>query len=92
MPTLCLLDGIAIRLNTREHMPPHFHAFFGGDEISVNLDDDLTVRAGRISSAKQRLLMQWAAVHKEELMRNWDLAQNGLPHEPIAPTLTSEAN
>lgn len=31
------------------------------------------------------------AEHKEELVRNWDLARLGLPHEPIDLTIEEEA-
>ena len=89
MPRLCLLDGIIIWINTRDHPPPHFHARFSGDEVRVRLDD-LTVMTGELSPGKQRLLLIWAAVHQDELMRNWDLARQGLPHEPIAPTTEEE--
>lgn len=53
--------------------------------------DDLTVMTGQLTPAKQRLLLAWAAIHKDELARNWDLARQGLPHEAIAPTLEEEA-
>jgi hypothetical protein len=89
MPRLCLLDGIVIWVNTRDHLPPHFHARFSGDEVRIKLDD-LTVMTGQISLGKQRLLLQWAAVHKTELVRNWELAREGLPHEPIAATIEED--
>lgn len=86
MPRLCLLDGIVIWVNTRDHDPPHFHARFSGDEVRVELAT-LAVMTGGLTGAKQRLLLRWAAVHHAELVRNWELARKGLPHEPIAPTL-----
>ena len=90
MPRLCLLAGIVIWVNTRDHLPPHFHARFSGAEVRVNIVD-LSVLTGALPRAKERVLMQWAAVHQDELMRNWELARNGQPHEPIAPTTTKEA-
>lgn len=89
MPRLCLLRGIIIWVNTRDHFPPHFHARYSGDEVRIDLKD-LTVITGQLSPAKQRLLLEWAAAHRGELVRNWDLARQGLPHEPIAPTLEEE--
>ncbi|MDQ2677517.1 MAG: DUF4160 domain-containing protein [Actinomycetota bacterium] len=90
MPRLCLLDGIIIWINTRDHLPPHFHARYSGDEVRIRLDD-LSVMTGRLSPAKQRLLLTWAALHVEELARNWDLARMGLPHEPIEPTVEEDS-
>ena len=89
MPRLCLLAGIIIWVNTRDHLPPHFHARHSGDEVRIELEN-LTVMTGRLTPAKQRLLLEWAAVHKDGLVRNWNLAREGLPHEPIAPTLRTE--
>jgi hypothetical protein len=39
---------------------------------------------------KQRKLLRWAAAHKAELVRNCYLARQGLPHEPIAPTMEED--
>lgn len=85
MPRLCLLEGIVIWVNTRDHLPPHFHAKYSGDEVRIELDS-LAVLTGKLSPAKQRVLLAWAAAHRGELVRNWDLARQGLPHEPIAAT------
>ncbi|MGN6089778.1 MAG: DUF4160 domain-containing protein [Actinomycetales bacterium] len=90
VPRLCLLDGIVIWINTRDHAPPHFHARQGGDDIRVELPT-LAVLSGRLAPAKQRLLLAWATFHRAELMRNWHLAVAGLPHEAIPPTLEEEA-
>ncbi len=79
MPRLCVLNGIVIWVNTRDRLPPHFHAKCSGDEVRIKLED-LTVMSGQLSPAKQRLLLAWAAIHKGELVRNWDLARQGLPH------------
>lgn len=89
MPRLCLLEGIVIWINTRDHLPPHFHAKHGDDEVRVELGT-LIVMTGRLRSGKQRRLLKWAAAHESELVRNWDLARQGLPHEPIAPTIEEE--
>lgn len=86
MPRLCLLDGIVIWVNTRDHLPPHFHARYAGDELRVQMPE-MAVMTGQFSPAKQRLLLAWAAVHARELMRNWDLACAGMPHEPISASL-----
>lgn len=89
MPRLCYLGGIVVWINTRDHEPPHFHARHGGDEIRVEIGT-LDVMTGQLSSAKQRKLLRWAAAHNTELVRNWYLARQGLPHEPIAPTMEED--
>ena len=52
--------------------------------------DDLSVKTDQLSPTKQRLLLIWAEIHKDELARNWHLARQGLPHQPIAPTIQEE--
>jgi Domain of unknown function (DUF4160) len=86
VPTLCVLNGIAIRMNTRDHPPPHFHAYFGEHQVRIEIAN-LAVMTGRLPRPQQRLLLRWSRAHQRELMRNWELAQAGLPHEPISPEL-----
>ncbi|HZY01271.1 MAG TPA: DUF4160 domain-containing protein [Dermatophilaceae bacterium] len=82
-----LLPGRHRRLDQHaDHEPPHFHARHGGDEIRVEIGT-LNVMTGQLTPAKQRKLLRWAAAHNAELLRNWYRARQGLPHEPIAPTM-----
>ena len=39
MPTICRFRGIKISINWRDHMPPHFHASYGEDEVIVSILD-----------------------------------------------------
>jgi len=86
VPTLCVLDGITIRMNTRDHPPPHFHAYSGEHQIRVEIAN-LAIMSGRLPRRQERPLLRWARAHHRELMRNWGLAQAGLPHEPISPEM-----
>jgi hypothetical protein len=31
------------------------------------------------------LVLEWAALHRDELRHDWQLARGGLPLDPIAP-------
>ena len=33
MPTICMFRGIKIYINWRDHLPPHFHATYAGQEV-----------------------------------------------------------
>lgn len=55
-------------------MPPHFHAFYGSDEIIVTIED-LEVIEGTMPSKQLKMLLGWAAFHQEELRENWELAR-----------------
>ena len=49
-------------------MPPHFHAFYGGAEVLV-LIEELEVLEGTIPSKQLKMLLGWAAFHQEKLRK-----------------------
>lgn len=68
----------------REHGVPHFHALYGGREASIAIDS-LEVLRGDLPPRVLRLVKQWASLHREELLKNWDLAEQGKVLESIDP-------
>jgi hypothetical protein len=38
MPELCRFLGIVIAMYYRDHGPPHFHAIYGGFEVTVEIE------------------------------------------------------
>lgn len=38
MPTISLFYGIVIRMYFNDHAPPHFHARYGEDEATIEID------------------------------------------------------
>lgn len=40
---------------------------------------------GKMSKRALRLVLEWAALHEEALMQNWNRALEGKSLEPIAP-------
>lgn len=75
MPIICMFRGIKIYMYWNDHMPPHFHAKYGGDEIIVSIND-LEVIEGNIPHKQLKMVLGWAAFHQEELIENWNLAEN----------------
>jgi hypothetical protein len=59
-----------------EHAPPHFHAAYGEFEASFRIDS-LDVMGGRLPGRAQRLVLEWALLHRVELLENWQLARSG---------------
>jgi hypothetical protein len=78
MPTIAEFNGITIRIyyRPREHPPPHFHAIYGDQEASYNIDT-LEVIAGKLRRAQRRAVTDWAGSRREELMTCWNLAMQG---------------
>lgn len=74
MPTICMFRGIKVYINWNDHMPPHFHARYGSDEVLVSIRD-IEVLEGGLPGKQLKMLLGWAAFHQEELMENWELAE-----------------
>ena len=75
MPTISTFRGIKVFINWRDHLPPHFHATYGGDEVIISIDD-IEVLDGKMSSKQLKMILGWAAFHQTELQENWTLAVN----------------
>jgi len=84
MPEISRFYGIIIAMFFAYHPPPHFHARYGNHKISIKIDD-FSVLEGYIPPRALGLVMEWAAKHREELLDNWDLAQNLRPLVKIPP-------
>ena len=84
MPTISMFRGIKISINYREHRPPHFHATYGGEEVTI-LINELEVLSGSIPAKQLKMVLGWAAFHQEELLENWVLAEKQQEVFPIEP-------
>jgi hypothetical protein len=49
MPELSRFYGIIVRMYFADHAPPHFHAFYGDEEVVIDIRQ-LAVIRGRIAS------------------------------------------
>lgn len=86
MPTLCVIRGIKVYINWNDHMPPHFHALFAGEDVSIDIQT-LEPLGKNFPKRQLKIVIGWAACHQAELMDNWELARAQEPHYEIAPTL-----
>ena len=84
MPEISRFYGIVIRMFFDDHQPPHFHAQYGGKEVIVHIDT-LAVIAGALPPRALGLVMEWAALHRDELKSDWNKAKDLKPLEKIDP-------
>ena len=56
MPTICTFRGIKICIYWSDHLPPHFHAFYGGDEVLVSINE-IEVLEGSMPSKQLKMLL-----------------------------------
>jgi len=86
MPTICRFFGIVIAMYYEDHAPPHFHARYGGQHAAFCVDP-LGLIAGELSPRALGLVMEWARLHRAELLADWERARAGGPLEPIDPLI-----
>ena len=84
MPEISRFYGIIIRMYFNDHNPPHFHAVYGGREAVIDINT-LAVIAGRLPPRAMGLVVEWASLHREELLADWQRARASEPLERIAP-------
>jgi len=84
MPEIARFYGIVIRMYFADHNPPHFHAFYSGLEALVDIRT-LAVFAGYLPPRALGLAVEWAAIHQDELLADWELAREGRPPIRIEP-------
>ena len=66
------------------HAPAHFHAEYSGQEALVTIET-LEVLRGRLPRRALALVLEWAAVHRDELRADWERARSGQRLTPIPP-------
>lgn len=84
MPTISEFFGILILMYYEDHAPPHFHARYGEFESLIRIDT-LGILRGNLPPRAISLVMEWAAIHQQELLQDWELAERHLRLEKIAP-------
>lgn len=84
MPRISSFYGIVIAMYYREHGVPHFHAVYGEYRASISIQS-LEILGGHLPPRAIRLVNQWALLHLEELLENWNRAAREEPLKAIAP-------
>lgn len=83
MPVISRFLGILISMYWRDHSPPHFHAKYGGEEIEVEIETGAVL--GHLSPRALGLVQEWRALHKADLLADWELAAQRRELKDIAP-------
>jgi len=84
MPEISRFYGIIVAMFYDEHNPPHFHARYGEYKIAINITT-LQILEGSLPPRALGLVMEWAALHRDELISDWELARRNQPPEKIKP-------
>jgi hypothetical protein len=84
MPEISRFYGLIIRMFHDDHDPPHFHVVYGDDFAKISISD-LTILKGWLPPRATGLVMEWAILHKRELLEEWLVIQQDKPLFPIDP-------
>lgn len=77
--------GILIKMffkDTEKHKLPHIHAEYQGS-VAVYSIMDGAILAGALPNNKNKLVVAWMEIHKEDLLADWELAVHGKKPFPI---------
>ena len=83
MPEISRFYGIVIFMNYNDHTPPHFHARYQGQEVTIDIQNG-TVR-GEMTKRALKMIFEWLEMHEAEITQNWERARARQPLEQIAP-------
>jgi len=83
MPEISRFYGIVIFMNYKDHLPPHFHARYQGQEVTIEIQTGIV--KGGMSRRALRMLFEWSERYQEALMENWERARTRQPLEKIPP-------
>jgi hypothetical protein len=84
MPEISRFFGIIIRMYFGDHNPPHFHAIYQDDTAEYDINT-LEVIRGNLPNRAHSLVLEWASLHRKELLDDWKLASERMEINPIEP-------
>jgi hypothetical protein len=84
MPRISQFFGIIIAMYYNDHSPPHFHATYAEYEARVAIET-LGVEEGNLPRRALAMVLEWAVLHRAELLDDWERAREGMPLVQIEP-------
>jgi len=70
MPEIDRISGIRICVFSRDHLPPHFHAFFGEYEALISIREG-SVIAGELPRKKLRRTLEYLEQNQGDLLETF---------------------
>ena len=75
MPELSRFYGIVVQVYYGDHSPAHFHVEYAGAIAKIDIET-LSVIHGSLPARARGLVIEWAAMHQEELRKAFQKAAN----------------
>lgn len=67
-----------------DHAPPHFHALYAEYEVIINITT-LEIIKGSMPRRALALVLEWASLHRAELLEDWKLCDQHQSPKKIPP-------
>jgi hypothetical protein len=84
LPEISRFFGIIIRMYFGDHNPPHFHAIYQEDTAEYDINTLLVIQ-GSLPSRAHAMVLEWASLHRDELLEDWKLAVEKKEIKKIEP-------
>jgi Domain of unknown function (DUF4160) len=76
MPVISSFYGILIKMYFGDLVPPHFHAEYAEFTAQISIVNFAIVE-GYLPPKALALVVEWASLHKQELLSNWKSLSEG---------------
>jgi hypothetical protein len=83
LPTIAYFLRITVAMYYRDHNPPHVHAFYGGYEALIAIED-ARVLQGKLPPPVMLIMRRWIVLRRAALLSGWARARNHEPPERVA--------
>ena len=67
-----------------DHNPPHFHVEYNEEEALIAIND-LSVLKGNLPPRVMGLVVEWARLHQDELLKNWNMIKEDGKYFKVEP-------
>ena len=84
MPEISRFLGIVITMYFKDHNPPHFHVQYNEHAAQV-LIQSLGMLEGSLPPKVLSLVVEWASLHRQELLENWEGLRTSGEFKKIEP-------
>jgi hypothetical protein len=84
MPEISRFLGIVIKMFYDDHNPPHFHVEYNEYLAEINIET-LEILAGEIPNRIYTIVLEWATIHRKELIDDWNLSKINEQPKKIEP-------
>lgn len=82
MPEISRFLGISIYMYFVDHNPPHFHAEYNEYQAQISINE-LQLLSGKLPPKVHGLVIEWANLHRKDLIDNWEKGQKNAKFKKI---------